>query len=191
MPGPTGSAPRQRGCAPYCRPREATRPSGDRVDITPFVRPDIHESRALEPHYHFRQPLVWNSKHHRVSINRSGRCLRRIEPQSKLAENLVNRGGRLVPRRSVHHHDRVTQSRSPYKCSKKQLISLRPPFGHAVQPEREHLPCQRGRGQKPARLSGSLDTSQRLPANVGETYGSVLPSIPIRYRIFSTPNKGA
>lgn len=89
------------------------------MDITTFVRPDIRESRALEPHYHFCQSLVWNSKHHGVSIDRAGRRLRRIEPQSKLTENLVNRGGRLVPRRSVHHHDRVPQSRSPYKCSEK------------------------------------------------------------------------
>jgi len=95
------------------------------VDITPFVRPNIYESRALEPHHHFRQSLVWNSKHHRVSVDRSGRRLRRIEPQSKLAENLENGGGRLVPRGSVHHHDRVPQSRISLQMLKK-AINLTP-----------------------------------------------------------------
>ena len=91
------------------------------MDITTFVRPDIRESRALEPHYHFRQPLVWNSKHHRVSIDRSGRRLRRIEPQSKLTENVENGGGRLTPRGSVHHHDRVPQSPVSLQMFKKAI----------------------------------------------------------------------
>ena len=91
------------------------------MDITTFVRPNIHESRALEPHHHFRQSLVWNSKHHRVYVDRPGRRLRRIEPQPKLAENLVNRWGRLVPRGSVHHHDRVTQSPISLQMLKKAI----------------------------------------------------------------------
>jgi hypothetical protein len=81
------------------------------VGVTPFVRPNIRESRTLEPDHHFRQSLVRNSKHDGVSVDRSGRRLSRIEPQSELAEDLENRGGRFVPRGSVHHHDRVPQSR--------------------------------------------------------------------------------
>ena len=95
------------------------------MDITTFVRPDIRESRALEPHHHFCQPLVWNSKHHRVSVDRSGRRLGCIEPQSKLTENLENGGGRVVPRGSIHHHDRVTQSLISLQMLKK-AINLTP-----------------------------------------------------------------
>lgn len=89
---------------------------------TAFVRANIGESRALEPDHHFRQPLVGNSKHHRVSIDRSRRRLRRIEPKTQLAENLVNGGRRLLSRGSVHHHDRVPQSRSPCKACQLRLV---------------------------------------------------------------------
>ena len=96
--------------APLLR-RETARRSGHRLDITAFVRPNIGESITLEPDHHFRQSLVRNSKHHRVPVDRPGRRLSRVEPQPKLAENLVHRGGSLVPLGSVHHHDRVSQSR--------------------------------------------------------------------------------
>ena len=98
------------------------------MSLTAFVRPNIRESRALEPDHHFRQPLVRNSKHDGVSVDRSGRRLRRIEPQSELAEDLVNRGGRLVPRGSVHHHDRVRQSRVPLQTFKVPIVPLGAPF---------------------------------------------------------------
>jgi hypothetical protein len=44
----------------------------------------------------------------------------------------MNGGRRLVPRGSVHHHDRVPQSRSPCKPSKCHWFPLRAPFCCAV-----------------------------------------------------------
>jgi hypothetical protein len=80
------------------------------VAITTLVRPHIGESPALESDHHFRQSFVWNSKHDRVSINRSRRRLGGVKPQPKLAKYFLYGWGLFVTLGPVHDHDRVSQS---------------------------------------------------------------------------------